>query len=49
MNLLQIIFIGVGSVVVPIIVVTGLLTLAVMLAVTLDELFELFISKDRYK
>jgi hypothetical protein len=40
MNILQIILIGIGSVVIPTVFILGLIGLAIMTAVVVDELFE---------
>jgi hypothetical protein len=42
MELAKVLFIGLGSVVAPIIAIIGFLGLALMAAVVIDELFETF-------
>jgi len=42
MKILQTIFIGIGSVGAPIVAILGLLGLAMMAAVVIDEMFETF-------
>ena len=49
MDILRILLIGIVSVLFPIIVVIGVLFVGILVAVTIDEWFETFISKDKYK
>jgi hypothetical protein len=48
MEIIRIILIGLGSVLAPIIIIVGFIALGIILAVTIDELFEALFNRDKH-